>query len=76
MIRPYLSDVINDHKTPKNLRVHSRNELIDYETQCGEWKVLLTIKVNVISSKDSGETRTMHTKSCNIEIIKKDQKNQ
>ena len=26
MIRPYLSDIINDHKTPKNLRVHSSNE--------------------------------------------------
>ena len=31
MIRPYLSDVINDHKTLRNLRVHSRNE-----TQFGE----------------------------------------
>ena len=29
MIRPYLSNIINDHKTPKNLRVHSRNEVID-----------------------------------------------
>ena len=36
MIRPYLSDIINDHKTPKNLSVHSRNEVIDYETQYGE----------------------------------------
>ena len=31
MIRPYLSNIINDHKTPKNLRVHSRNEVTDYE---------------------------------------------
>ena len=38
MIRPYLSDIINNHKTPKNLRVHSSNEVIDYETQFGEWK--------------------------------------
>ena len=27
MIRPDLSDIINDHKTPKNLKVHSSNEV-------------------------------------------------
>ena len=43
MIRPYLSDIINNHKTPKNLRVHSSNEVIDYETQFGEWKIQLTM---------------------------------
>ena len=36
MIRLYLSDTINDHKTPKNLRVDSSNEVIDYETQYGK----------------------------------------
>ena len=29
MIRPYLSDIIIDHKTPKKLRVDSLSELID-----------------------------------------------
>ena len=51
MIRPYLSDIINDHKTQ------------------GKWKMDLTIASNFISFKDSNETRTMHTKSDNIEII-------
>ena len=51
MIRPYLSDIINDHKTQ------------------GEWKIQLIIAINFISSKDSNETRTMHTKSDNIEIV-------
>ena len=46
MIRPYLSDKLNDHKTPKNLRVHSRNEVIDYEAQYGEWKIQLTMQIN------------------------------
>ena len=69
MIRPYLSDIINDHKTPKNLRVHSSNEVIDYETQFGEWKIQLTMSINFISSKDSDETRNMHTKSDKIEIM-------
>ena len=64
MIRPCLSDMVNNHKTLQNLRVHSSNE-----TQFGEWKVQLTMSVNFISSKDSDETRNMHTKSDNIEII-------
>ena len=39
MIKLYLSDMINNHKNPKNLRVHSSNEVIDYETQFGERKI-------------------------------------
>ena len=75
MIKPYLNDTINDHKTPKNLRVHSSNEVIDYETQFGEWKIQLTMSINFISSKDSGETRNMHTKSDNIDIIMRSETN-
>ena len=52
VIRPYLSDIINNHKTQ------------------GTWKIHLTMAINFISSKeDSNETRTMHTKSDNIEIM-------
>ena len=69
MIKPYLSEIIKDHKTPKDLRVHSSNEVIYHETQFGEWKIQLTMQINFISSKYSGETRTMHTKSENIEIM-------
>ena len=28
IIMPYLSNIINDHETPMNLRVHSPNEVI------------------------------------------------
>ena len=70
MIRPYLSNITDDHKTPKELRVHSPNELIDYKTyQYREWKIQLTMLINFISSKDSDETYNMHTKSNNIEIM-------
>ena len=69
MIRLYLRDIINDRKTSKKLRVHSSNEVIDYETQFEEWKIQLTMSINFISSKDSDETRNMHTKSDNIEIM-------
>ena len=69
MIRPYLSDVINDHKTRKNLRVHSSNEVIDYKIQYGEWKIQLTMSINFISSKDPDETSNMYTISDNIKLI-------
>ena len=36
MIRPYLSNIINDHETPKTLKVHPCNEVFDFETQYGE----------------------------------------
>ena len=36
----------------------------------GEWKIQLTVEINFISSKpDSDETRIMHTKSDNLEIM-------
>ena len=47
MIWQYLSDIISDYK-PKNLRVNSKNEVIDYETQFREWKIQLTISINDI----------------------------
>ena len=69
MIRPYLSDIINDYKAFKNLSVHSGNKVSDYKTQFGEWKIQTTMSINVISSKDSDETCPMYTKSNNTEIM-------
>ena len=52
MIRPYLGDIINDHKIQ------------------GEWKIQLTMAINIVSSKrDSDAIRTIRTKSDNIEIM-------
>ena len=51
IISPYLSDMINDHKTQS------------------EWKIQLTVQMTFILHKDSEETRTMYTKSCNIDIF-------
>ena len=42
--------------------------MIDHKTQ-DEWEIQLTMKINFISSKDSKETRTMHTTSDIIEIM-------
>ena len=52
IIRPYLVDIIFDHKTQS------------------EWKIQSTTSINFISSKDSDETRTMHVRSDNVEIMK------
>ena len=68
MIKPYLSDIINNHKTRSFVRYHSGNKAWLEET-ASEWKIQLTMAINFISSKDSDETRTMHTKSNNVEIM-------
>ena len=72
MIRPYLSNIINDHKTHGEWRIHSGNTIIKHKTQ-GEWKIHLKMSINSInfisSKSDSDETRTTHTKSDNIEIM-------
>ena len=70
MIKPYLRNMIHDHKTPMNLRVYLDNEVINHETQFGEWNIQLTMLTNFISSKDpNNETRIICTKSDNIEIM-------
>ena len=40
----------------------------DYKTR-REWEIQLTMRISFISLKDSKETRTMYTKSPNIEIM-------
>ena len=59
MIRPYLSDIINDHKSQVTTEHKAQSE----------WKIQVTIAINFISSKDSDETHTMHAKSDNVEIM-------
>ena len=69
MIRPYLSNMINDHKTQDQGKIHSVNTITEHKTQ-GEWKIHLTTAINFISSKEnSDETCTMHAKSYNGEIM-------
>ena len=68
MIKPYLSDLINKHKTHDSARYHSGNKSW-IEKTFSEWKIQVTMTINFIYSKDSDETRTMHTKSNNVEIM-------
>ena len=68
MMKPYLSDLINKHKTHGSARYHSGNKSWIEKTS-SKWKIQLTMAINFISSKNSDETRTMHTKSNNVEIM-------
>ena len=68
MNRPNLIDITNDHKTQGEWRIRSDNTITEHKTQ-GEWKIYLKKAINFISSKDSDETRNMHTKSNNVEIM-------
>ena len=45
MIKPYLSDIINDHKTQGKWRIHSGNTITEHKTQ-SEWKIQLTMEIN------------------------------
>ena len=68
MFKPYLSDLINNHKTHGLVRYHSGNKSWLEETS-SDWKIQLAMAINFISSKDSDETRTLHTKSNNVKIM-------
>ena len=68
MIRPYVIDIIKGHKASGLVKYHSGNKTCVEETP-SKWKIQLTMAINFIFSKDSNETRTMHTKSNNVEIM-------
>ena len=51
MIRSFLSDLKDDHKTHIKLKVNTGNKVIYYKTQQGEWKIQLSMTINFISSK-------------------------
>ena len=55
MIKPYLSDLINNHKTHGSARYHSGNKS-SIEKTSSKCKIRLTMAINFISSKDSDET--------------------
>ena len=75
IIKSYLIDIINEHKTHGLVRYHSGNKSRLEETS-SKWKIQLTMAINFISSKDSDETRTMHTKSNNVKIMTSSETNE
>ena len=68
-IKPYLRDIINDHKTQVTRRIHSGNTIAEHKGQ-SEWKIQLTVEINFVPSlPNSDETRIMRPRSDNIEIM-------
>ena len=65
LIRPYLRDLINDHKTSMELTDKKYNS----DTKFGEWKIQLVMLNNCISSKNFEETRSIYSASNNIETF-------
>ena len=65
MIRAYLRDMINDHKTPVKLP----DKVIDSENKFDEWKIHLKMQINCISPKNFKETRIIYSPSNNVEIF-------
>ena len=45
IIRPFLSNIINDHKTQGEWKIHSCNTIIKHKTQ-SEWKTQLTMAIS------------------------------
>ena len=61
MIKPYLRDLIINHKST----TESNNE----ENDRAEWKIHLVMQNNFISDKDFKDTRTMYSASKPVEIF-------
>ena len=62
MIRPYLRDLINEHKPIAELNNNNNNNR-------AEWKIQLTMQNNCISTRSFEETRTIYIKSEALEIF-------
>ena len=47
IIRPCLTDIMNNHKAQGKWRINSGNTITEHETQ-GEWKIHLRVAINFI----------------------------
>ena len=64
MIRPYLRDLINNHKPTTG-----RNEESDSDTDRAEWKIQLVMQNSCISTRNFEETCTIYSASEPVEIF-------
>ena len=63
-------EIKTKHYQLKNILItpYLSNVINDLKTQ-GEWKIQITMEINIFSSKDSNETHTLQTKKDTIEIM-------
>ena len=66
MIRPYLIDLINNHKPLMELNDEASD---DDDTERGELKILLLMQNNRISTKTFEDTRTINSASKPAEVL-------
>ena len=76
MIRPYLRNLINNHKTSMESNSNSNNSNSNSNinnnnnnTDRGEWKIQLVLQNNFISDKNFEDTRTIYLASKPVEIF-------
>ena len=76
MIRPYLKDLINEHRPTVELNNNNNNNNNDNNNSNNntnnnraEWKIQLTMQNSCISTKSFEETRTIYTKSEPVETF-------
>ena len=65
MIRPYLRNLINDHKPTMELTNKANNSV----TKRGEWRFQLVMQNNCIYSKSFEDTRTIYSASKSVEVF-------
>ena len=75
MIRPYLKDLINEHRPTVELNNNNNNNYDNNNSNNntnnnrGEWKIHLTMQNSCISTESFEETRTIYTKSEPVEVF-------
>ena len=69
MIRPYLRDLINEHKPIDASNDDNDDDDDDDDTDRAEWKTQLAMQNSCISTKNFQETRTTYSKSEPVEIF-------
>ena len=65
MIRPYLRDLINNHKPTIELN----DEANDGDTERGEWKIQLVMQNSCIFTKNFEDTRAIYSASKPVEVF-------
>ena len=65
MIRPYLRDLINDHKTKTELTNRASNN----DSERGEWKIQLVRQSNCISTKKFEDTCAIYSVRKPVELL-------
>ena len=69
MIRPYLRNLINEHKPIDESDDDDDDDDGDDDTARAEWKIQLVMQNSCISTKNLEETRTIYSKSEPVETF-------